>query len=155
MPIVEGKAAPAFTLPDQDGNKVALKDLKGKNVVLYFYPRDNTPGCTTEAKGFKALHDELIAQDTVVLGVSRDSTSSHQRFSDKLKLPFALLSDPDGAVIAAYGSWGEKQFMGRRFMGILRTTVLIDKKGKVRKVYPKVSVKTHPEEVLADIQELM
>lgn len=149
-----GNKAPDFALPDQSGETIKLSKLKGKVVVLYFYPRDNTPGCTVEARGFADLHADFQKEGAVVLGVSRDTEASHARFGKKLGLPFSLLSDPSGEMIAAYGSWGEKQFMGRRFMGILRTTVVIDKKGKVRKVYPKVSVKTHPQAVLADLREM-
>jgi peroxiredoxin Q/BCP len=149
-----GAKAPAFSLAADDGSTVSLADLKGKNVVLYFYPRDMTPGCTIEACGFRDSHKALEKKNAVVLGVSRDSIATHQKFRDKEKLPFRLLSDPDASVIAAYGSFGEKSFMGRTSMGILRTTVLIDGSGKVRHVYSKVSVKTHADDVLAALDEM-
>ena len=146
-----GAAAPAFTLTADDGAQISLADLAGNTVVLYFYPRDNTPGCTVEACGFRDKHAEIEAQGAVVLGVSTDSVRTHAGFRGKFQLPFSLLSDPGADVIAAYGSWGEKQFMGKRYMGIIRTTVLIDQDGKVKKVYGKVSPKTHAGEVLADL----
>jgi peroxiredoxin Q/BCP len=146
-----GSSAPTFALSADDGSEVSLASLKGRNVVLYFYPRDMTPGCTVEACAFRDAHAAIEKKGAVVLGVSRDSVATHAKFRDKEKLPFRLLSDPAGEVIASYGSFGEKSFMGRRFMGILRTTVLIDGKGKVRKVYPKVSPKTHVAEVLEDL----
>ncbi len=150
-----GRKAPAFKLPAHDGTEVALKDLKGKTVVLYFYPKDSTPGCTVEACGFRDLYDELQDMGAVVLGVSRDSLKRHQNFATKQSLNFPLLSDPEGKVISAYGSWGPKKFMGREFDGILRTTVIIDAEGKIAKVYPKVATKTHAATVLADLKELL
>ena len=140
--------------PADDGSEVSLSGLKGQNVVLYFYPKDNTPGCTTEAQNFRDANEALAAAGAVVLGVSRDSVKSHANFVAKQALNFRLLSDPEGDVISKYGSWGPKKFMGREFDGILRTTVLIDRDGKIAKVYPKVSVKTHAEEVLADLEGL-
>ncbi|MEE2902136.1 MAG: thioredoxin-dependent thiol peroxidase [Myxococcota bacterium] len=146
--------APDFTLPADNETEVTLSKLRGKNVVLYFYPKDDTPGCTVEACGFRDTHNDFEAAETVILGVSRDSVSKHQSFIDKFALPFRLLSDKEAKVISLYGSWGEKQMMGRKYMGILRTTVLIDKKGNVHKVYPKVATKSHPAEVLIDVRKM-
>jgi len=146
-----GAPAPDFALPGRGGKTVRLGDFAGKRVVLYFYPRDNTPGCTVEALGFRDHHAAIEAKGAVIVGVSRDSTKSHENFCTKFQLPFELLSDPTAETIAAYGSWGEKQFMGRRFMGIVRTTVLIGADGLVAKVYGKVSPKVHAEEILADL----
>jgi peroxiredoxin Q/BCP len=146
-----GASAPSFVLPGSDGQTHDLGELRGKSVVLYFYPKDDTPGCTIEACSFRDKIGAFEAKNAVVLGVSRDSVEKHEKFRTKHGLPFTLLSDPEGKVISAYGSWGEKSFMGRRFMGILRTTVLIGPDGKVKKVYGKVSPKTHADEVLADL----
>jgi peroxiredoxin Q/BCP len=151
--VEEGKKAPAFTLESSEGGKVALKDYAGKWVVLYFYPRDNTPGCTKEAEAFRDAADELEARDAVVLGVSKDSIASHEKFADKYALNFPLLSDPNGKVLEKYGAWGEKNMYGKKRMGIIRTTVLIDPKGKVRKIWPKVRVKGHVEKVLEALDE--
>jgi thioredoxin-dependent peroxiredoxin len=147
--VKEGAKAPAFTLESDDGDKVSLADLKGKKVVLYFYPRDNTPGCTLEAQGFRDAAAQLKKKGAVVLGVSRDSIKSHCKFRDDHKLNFRLLSDPDAKAIKAYGAWGEKNMYGKTTEGILRTTVVIDEDGKVAKVFPKVKVAGHVEKVLA------
>lgn len=153
MAIEEGKAAPAFTLQDSDGNKVALKDLKGKNVVVYFYPKDDTPGCTKEACGFRDLWGEIEKTGTVVLGVSPDDGASHRKFVDKYQLPFTLLSDPDKKVMEKYGAWGEKNMYGKKTMGVIRSTVLIGPDGKVKKHWKRVAkAETHPEKVLEAIQ---
>lgn len=149
-----GAAAPDFTLPADDGSEVSLAELRGSKVVLYFYPKDNTPGCTVEAQGFRDLHDELAELGAVVLGVSRDSVRTHAGFRDKHELPFRLLSDPSAETIAAYGSWGEKKFMGRTSIGILRTTVIIDEEGTIAKIYPKVATKTHAAQVREDLEAL-
>jgi peroxiredoxin Q/BCP len=146
-----GSDAPEFALPSTAGGTLDLAALRGKKVVLYFYPKDDTPGCTAEACAFRDRIAAIEHKGAVVLGVSRDSLAAHQKFKTKYELPFDLLSDPEGRAISSYGSWGEKSFMGRRFMGILRTTVLIDEDGKIQKVYPKVSPKTHAEEILADL----
>lgn len=147
--IEEGKAAPAFTLKDGDGNKVALKDLRGKNVILYFYPKDDTPGCTKEACGFRDSWTELQELDTVVLGVSADSEASHLKFSAKYKLPFPLLSDPDRKVMTKYGAYGEKMMYGKKVTGVIRSTVWIGPNGKVVKHWAKVpKAATHPDKVL-------
>ena len=149
-----GQAAPAFSLPADDGSTISLADLKGQNVVIYFYPRDMTPGCTVEACGFRDSQAALRKLGAVVLGVSKDSVKTHQKFKVKEKLNFPLLSDETGEMIAAYGSWGPKTFMGRKFDGILRTTVLIDKNGKIAKLWPKVDVKVHAAHVLDDLAAL-
>ena len=149
MAIEEGKAAPLFTLNDADGNKVALKDLKGKNVVVYFYPRDDTPRCTKEACGFRDNWQELQDADTVVLGISPDSEASHQKFRDKYDLPFTLLADPDRKVMTKYGAYGEKMMYGRKTMGVIRSTVLVGPDGKVVKHWRRVAkAADHPAKVL-------
>lgn len=147
--LTEGKKAPAFTLEADDGSKVALGKLKGQNVVVYFYPRDNTPGCTLEAQDFNKALKKFEKRNTVVLGVSKDSIASHCKFRDKHKLKFPLLSDPEAKVIEKYGAWGEKNMYGKKMMGIIRTTVVIDAEGKVKRVFPKVKVKGHVDQVLA------
>ncbi len=149
----EGKRAPAFSLPSSDGKKLALKDLKGKNVVLYFYPRDNTPGCTTEACDFRDAKGALDERNAVVVGVSKDSLASHEKFITKHELNFPLLTDESGAVLEKYGAWGEKNMYGKKSMGVLRTTVIIGPDGKVKKVFPKVRVKGHVEKVLEALDE--
>jgi peroxiredoxin Q/BCP len=146
--IEVGKKAPAFSLPASTGGKVALADYAGKRLVLYFYPRDDTPGCTTEAKEFEAASDQLEALSAAVLGVSKDSLESHAKFCTKYKLSFPLLSDPEGKTIEKYGAWGEKNMYGKKSMGIVRTTVLIDEQGIVRKVFAKVRVNGHVDAVL-------
>jgi peroxiredoxin Q/BCP len=148
-----GKRAPAFSLESAEGGKVALKDLKGKNVVVYFYPRDNTPGCTLEAQDFQKNLAKLKKKNAVVLGVSADSIASHCKFRDKYDLAFQLLSDPDHETIEAYGAWGEKSLYGKKSIGIIRTTVVIDSDGKVKKVFPKVKVNGHVDAVLAALDE--
>jgi thioredoxin-dependent peroxiredoxin len=151
----EGKKAPKFALPDQEGNKVALKDLSARAaVVLYFYPKDMTPGCTTEACDFRDHVKEIRALGAEVVGVSADSTPSHQKFIAKYSLNFPLLSDPDNKVTKAYGVYKKKSLYGREFMGIERTTFVIDRDGKVRKVFPKVKVNGHTEAVLAALKEM-
>src|SRR3954466_323438 len=149
-----GKKAPAFTLESSDGGKVKLADLAGKIVVLYFYPRDNTPGCTVEAQGFRDAMPALKKLGATVLGVSKDSIASHCKFRDKYELNFPLLSDPDGKVLEAYGAWGDKVMYGKKMKGIIRSTVVIDPKGKVAQHWPKVSVKGHVEEVVAAVKQI-
>jgi peroxiredoxin Q/BCP len=152
MAIEEGKAAPAFTLKDANGDKVALKDFKGRNVVVYFYPRDDTPGCTKEACGFRDLWKDIQQADTVVLGISPDDGDSHTRFAGKYQLPFTLLSDPDRTVMEKYGAWGEKNMYGKKTMGVIRSTVLIGPDGKVKKHWKRVSnAELHPQKVLEAI----
>ena len=153
MPIEEGKAAPAFTLQDAAGNKVALKDLRGRNVIVYFYPRDNTPGCTKEACGFRDMWQDIQKQDAVVLGVSPDSAASHQKFTTQYQLPFTLLCDPDKKVMEKYGAWGEKMMYGRKTVGVIRSTVWIDPNGKVKKHWKRVAkAADHPAKVLEALQ---
>ena len=153
MPDV-GDKAPAFSLEDQSGKTVKLSDLKGKTVVLYFYPKDDTPGCTREACAFRDEHSALQKAGAVVLGVSPDSGPSHAKFSGKYRLPFPLLADTDHAVSEKYGAWGEKSLYGRKFMGITRSTYLIDGSGKVARVWPKVKVDGHVDQVLEAIREI-
>lgn len=154
MALQVGKKAPAFTLASSDGNKVKLSDLADKVVVIYFYPRDNTPGCTVEAEGFRDAVPALKKLGAVVYGVSKDSIESHCKFRDKFKLTFPLLSDPDGKMLEAYGAWGEKSMYGKKSMGIIRSTVLIGKDGKVVQHWPKVSVKGHVDAVVAAVKAL-
>ena len=155
MPIDEGKAAPAFTLKDQDGNKVGLKDFKGKNVVVYFYPKDDTPGCTKEACGFRDYWDEINKSGTVILGVSPDEGESHQKFINKYDLPFTLLSDPKRSMMEKYEAYGEKNMYGKITMGVIRSTVLIGKDGKVIKHWKRVAkAADHPEKVLQVLQSM-
>lgn len=147
-PLKVGDCAPPFSLPDATGNPVSLGELLGKWVVLYFYPRDNTPGCTTEAQAFRDAFERFEEQGSVILGVSTDDVRSHRKFSDKHGLPFALLADTEGMVARAYGVWGEKKFMGRTTVGIRRSTFVIDPEGKVAYIFSKVKPETHPTEVL-------
>jgi peroxiredoxin Q/BCP len=148
-----GKKAPEFALMATGGREVALKDFIGrKNLILYFYPKDGTPGCTTEACAFRDVFDSLQAHDTVVVGVSRDAIDAHERFSAKNSLPFPLLSDNGDQVSTAYGVYGKKSFMGREFFGIHRTTFVIDKKGKIRRIDRKVDVKQHAGELLSFVK---
>lgn len=139
--LEEGAIAPDFTLEADGGREVSLSHYRGKKVVLYFYPKDNTPGCTTEACNFRDGYSQIIAAGAVVLGVSPDSVKSHAKFKLKLDLPFALLSDPDHKVAEMYGAWGEKKMYGRAYMGIIRSTFIIDEAGQIIKVFPKVRVK--------------
>ena len=149
MAVQEGKAAPAFTLADADGKKVSLKDFAGKHVVLYFYPKDDTPGCTKEACGFRDGWKELQKLGAVVLGVSADSAESHRKFRAKYELPFTLLSDPDRKVMEKYGAFGEKMMYGKKVTGVIRSTVWIGPDGKVRKHWARVAkAEAHPEQVL-------
>jgi len=151
--LKEGRKAPAFNLPSSTGKKVARKDLEGKYAVIYFYPKDNTPGCTTEAKDFRDAAGQLASLGAIVLGVSKDSVKSHCKFIDKHDLGFSLLSDESGTMLGKYGAWGEKKLYGRTYMGIIRSTVILDPKGKVIKHFPKVRVKGHVEAVLSAIAE--
>ena len=144
-----GMRAPDFTLPDKDGRMVSLSDFAGKRVVLYFYPRDNTPGCTRQACAFAAAYEAFKALDAVVIGVSKDSVASHQKFAEKYGLPFVLLSDPELTAIQAYGVWQEKKNYGKVSMGVVRTTYVIDPEGVIEKVMPKVKPDTNAAEILA------
>lgn len=149
--LAEGTKAPEFQLQDDSGNNVSLKDFKGKNVVLYFYPKDDTPGCTREACDFRDNIKIYHKKNTVVLGVSADSIEAHAKFKKKYDLPFQLLSDPDKKTIQAYGVWKEKSMYGKKYMGIERTTFVIGPDGKIVKIFPKVSVTGHVDEVLGGI----
>jgi thioredoxin-dependent peroxiredoxin len=149
-----GSKAPPFSLGADDGGTVRLADLRGRTVVLYFYPKDDTPGCTKEACSVRDAWTDVQETGAVVFGVSPDDAASHQRFRAKFRLPFALLSDPDHAVAEAYGAWGEKSMYGKQYQGILRTTFVIDGTGTVRRVFEKVKPEGHAEEVLAAVREL-
>ena len=149
-----GTAAPAFNLTADDGTKVRLSALKGKPVVLYFYPKDDTPGCTTEACAFRDRQPEIAKLGAQVLGVSPDSVESHVKFRDKYQLNFPLLADPDHQVAEKYGAWREKNMYGKKSMGIQRSTFLIDAQGKVAKVWPRVKVAGHDQEVIDALREL-
>ena len=144
-----GEKAPEFTLPDRNGQPVRLSDFAGKRVVLYFYPRDNTPGCTRQACAFARLYEEFQALNAVVVGVSKDSVASHDKFAQKYGLPFVLLSDPELLAIQAYGVWQEKKLYGKTSMGVVRTTYLLDAQGVIQKVRPKVKPDQNAGEVLA------
>jgi len=146
--IQEGKKAPAFKLKNQDGKTIALSDFKGKNVVLYFYPKDNTSGCTKEACSFRDEFPKFKKLKAKIIGISKDSVESHKKFADKYDLPFDLLSDENKKVLEKYGVWKEKSMYGRKYMGIERTTVVIDKNGKIIKIFPKVKVTDHEKAVL-------
>ncbi|MGH7965588.1 MAG: thioredoxin-dependent thiol peroxidase [Candidatus Binatia bacterium] len=149
MALEEGKAAPSFTLSDAPGKKIALKDFRGRHVVVYFYPKDDTPGCTKEACGFRDAWQELQALGVAVVGISSDSGASHEKFATKYHLPFTLLSDPDKKVMTAYGAYGEKIMYGKKTMGVIRSTVWIGPDGKVRKHWKRVAkAETHPTDVL-------
>ena len=144
----EGKKAPAFKLKDQNGKTISLSDFAGKNVVLYFYPKDNTSGCTAEACNFRDEFPSFKNIDAVILGVSPDSVESHKKFAEKYNLPFTLLSDENKEVLEKYGVWKEKSMYGRKYMGVERTTYVIDKSGKIKKIFSKVKVPDHNKEVL-------
>ncbi len=152
--VEEGKKAPAFTLKDQNGKKVSLKDFLGKNVVLYFYPKDNTSGCTKEACNFRDEFPGFKKLKAVIIGVSPDSVESHKKFAEKYNLPFTLLSDEKKQVLEKYGVWKEKSMYGRKYMGVERSTFIIDKTGKVRKIFRKVKVANHNKEVMEALKEL-
>jgi peroxiredoxin Q/BCP len=154
VPVQEGKAAPAFTLADAGGKDVSLKSLAGKDVIVYFYPKDDTPGCTKEACGFRDGWKDLQKLGAVVLGVSADSGASHKAFATKYKLPFTLLSDPDRTVMEKYGAWGEKMMYGKKVVGVIRSTVWIGPDGKVKKLWKRVrDAAEHPAEVIAALRE--
>jgi peroxiredoxin Q/BCP len=152
--VREGNKAPAITLKDQDGTKVTLNDFKGKNVVLYFYPKDNTSGCTKEACNFRDDFPKFGKLNAVILGVSPDSVESHKKFSGKYDLPFKLLSDEKKEIVEKYGVWKEKSMYGRKYMGVERSTFIIDKDGKVKRVFRKVKVADHNKEVTEALKEL-
>jgi len=146
--LKEGIAAPAFTTKNAEGDTVRLKDFRGQKVVLYFYPKDDTPGCTTEACSFRDAFSKFKKRGIQVFGVSPDNEASHKKFAAKYKLPFALLADTDHAISDAYGVYGQKTFMGRTYMGVNRTTFLINEQGKIKKVFQKVKPEEHASEVL-------
>ncbi len=149
MTIEEGKLAPAITLNDANGEKVSLKDFRGKNVIVYFYPRDNTPGCTKEAHGFRDLWKDFKKADTVIIGISPDSSASHEKFAAKHDLPFLLLADTDKKVMTRYGAFGEKMMYGKKVQGVIRSTVWVGPDGKVKKHWRRVpKAADHPAKVL-------
>lgn len=153
MAIEEGKAAPSFKLKNQDGDEVALKDLKGRDVILYFYPRDDTPGCTKEAQGFRDLWKKIQKRGAVVVGVSPDKPEAHSKFIAKYDLPFDLLCDPDKAVMTKYGAFGEKTMYGKKTMGVIRSTVWIGPDGKVKKHWARIAkAADHPAKVLEALE---
>ena len=147
-----GMKAPDFTLKSKDGADVSLSDFLGKKVVLYFYPKDNTPGCTRQACAFAGAYKQFEAKGVEVIGISKDSVSSHVRFAEKYDLPFVLLSDPDRIAIEAYGVWQEKKMCGKVSMGVVRTTFIIDENGNIEKVMPKVKTDTNAAEILAELK---
>ena len=151
MTLKVGDPAPEFSLPDTYGNVITLSSLKGKRVVLYFYPRDNTPGCTKEACGFRDNYAQFQAKNTLIFGVSTDTAKSHLKFVEKFELPFPLLCDVDAQVATAYESYGKKKMMGKEYLGIFRNTFVIDAEGKIEKIYLAVKAELHPAQVLAEI----
>ncbi len=148
-----GDRAPDFTLPDAEGNLITLSQFRGQKVVLYFYPRDNTPGCTKEACGFRDLYNQYQGNNMIVLGVNTDDPASHTKFMKKYQLPFPLLVDEGGKVASLYGSYGLKKFMGKEFMGVFRHTFIIDEEGRIEKIYRKVKPELHAAEILQQAQE--
>ena len=152
MLISEGDPVPKFELPDSDGKMIKSSDYKGKKFVVYFYPRDFTPGCTIEADEFSKEYAKFKKIGVEIIGISTDDTESHKKFVEKMGIPYVLLSDTDSAVCKKFGVWGKKQFMGKEYMGVQRSTFLVDEKGKVFKVYPKVKPKGHADEVLQELK---
>ena len=146
-----GDKAPEFTLQDKEGREVSLSDFKGSKVVLYFYPKDNTPGCTRQACAFAGLYSEFEKKGVKVIGISRDSVNSHEKFASKYNLPFILLSDPDLAAIKSYGVWQEKKLYGKVSMGVVRTTFVIDEEGNIERIMPKVKPDTNASEILSEL----
>ncbi len=151
--LTEGDKAPLFTLPDEAGNKVSLKDFRGKKVVLYFYPEDDTPTCTTQACNLRDNFSDLTKHEIVLLGISPDEVTKHKKFINKFQLPFSLLADPGKKVVDKYGVWGEKNLYGRKYMGLHRTTFLIDEKGMIKKIFKKPRPANHTAEILRAWQE--
>jgi len=150
--LKEGDIAPAFTAPKEDGTLVSLAEFRGRQVILYFYPKDDTPGCTKEACAFRDIYPAIQKTGAVVLGVSPDSIKSHGKFAGKFRLPFPLLADEDRKIVQAYGVWGEKQFMGRKYLGTHRVTFLIGATGRIQKIWPKVKPEEHASEVMKVLQ---
>ena len=146
-----GVKAPDFTLPDQNGDLHSLSDYRGKKVILYFYPKDNTPGCTKQACGFAERYPKFTDKGAVVLGISKDSVASHKKFEEKYGLPFTILSDPELVAIQAYDVWQEKKNYGKTYMGVVRTTYLIDEEGKIAKAFDKVKAADNPEQMLGEL----
>ena len=146
-----GTKAPDFTLPDQNGDLHSLSEYKGKKIILYFYPKDNTPGCTKQACGFAERYPQFIEKGAVVLGISKDSVASHKKFEEKYGLPFTILSDPELVAIQAYDVWQEKKNYGKTYMGVVRTTYLIDEEGKIAKAFDKVKAADNPEQMLGEL----
>ena len=146
-----GTKAPDFTVPDQNGNMHSLSDYRGKKVILYFYPKDNTPGCTKQACGFAERYPQFIEMGAVVLGISKDSVASHKKFEEKYGLPFTILSDPELVAIQAYDVWQEKKNYGKTYMGVVRSTYLIDEEGKIAKAFDKVKAADNPEQMLGEL----
>ncbi len=152
--LTEGDKAPLFTLPDEAGRKISLNDFRGKKVVIYFYPEDDTPTCTTQACNLRDNFSDLTKNDIIVLGISPDEVKKHQKFISKFQLPFSLLADPEKKVIDKYGVWGEKNLYGRKYMGLHRTTFLVDEKGIIRKIFKKPRSANHTAEILKAWEEL-
>ena len=148
MTLKEGDIAPDFSLPASNGENVSLNDYKGKKVVIYFYPKDDTPGCTIEACNFRDDYSEITEAGAVILGVSKDDIKSHNKFINKFDLPFLLLSDESTEMISAYGAWVKKKMYGKEYYGVFRKTYLIDEEGKIQRIWPKVDVKTHSKEII-------
>ncbi|WP_167956633.1 thioredoxin-dependent thiol peroxidase [Anaerosporobacter faecicola] len=147
-----GMKAPEFTLPDQNGQIHSLEEFRGKKIILYFYPKDNTPGCTKQACGFSELYPQFMEKDAVVIGISKDSVASHKKFEEKFGLSFLLLADPDLEAIKSYDVWQEKNMYGKKTMGVVRTTYLIDETGMIMKVFGKVKAAQNPQEMLEELQ---
>ena len=149
--LKEGATAPAFSGKDQDGKTIRLSDYKGKKVILYFYPKDDTPGCTAEACNLRDNYQGLLSKGFAIIGVSPDDEISHAKFRTKYTLPFSLIADHDASIIKAYGAWGEKKMYGRSSMGVLRTTYVIDEQGKIKKVFTKVDTQNHTQQILTEL----
>jgi thioredoxin-dependent peroxiredoxin len=146
--LTEGAMAPQFTGKDQDGRNISLKDFKGKKVILYFYPKDDTPGCTAEACNLRDNYDDLLSRGFAIIGVSPDDEKSHGKFRTKFDLPFSLIADPEKTIISAYSAWGEKSMYGKTYEGVLRTTFVIDESGKIQKIISKVNTGDHTKQIL-------
>jgi len=149
--LKEGASAPDFSGKDQDGKIIRLADFKGKKVILYFYPKDDTPGCTAEACNLRDNYESLLSKGFSIIGVSPDTEKSHTKFRTKYTLPFSLIADPDTTIIKAYGAWGEKKMYGKSYMGVLRTTYVIDEKGKIMKTFTKVDTQNHTQQILTEL----